>query len=152
MEQLMSLNRSAIQSLAAGRRADVRRQRAEPRGDSSEIASPQHGRGHADRLVEGARQVNGGWVDPAHSAWTQWNPKRSLHSPECRETAIPQMPAWRAGPPRRRRGGAEARSCNDIAALFKNFDLSVQSAAPMRSLLFAWHRGDRRRADMRRWQ
>jgi hypothetical protein len=46
----------------------------------------------------------------------------------------------------------EARSFNDIAALFKNFDLSVQSAAPVRSLLFASHRGDHRRADMRRWQ
>jgi len=40
----------------------------------------------------------------------------------------------------------------DIAATFKNFDLSVQSAAPARSLLFASHRGDHRRADMRRWQ
>jgi hypothetical protein len=46
----------------------------------------------------------------------------------------------------------EARSFNDIAALFKNCDLSVQSAAPVRSLLFASHRGDHRCADMWRWQ
>jgi hypothetical protein len=95
----MSLNKSAIRSLAAGRPGDVRRQRAEPRGDSNELASQQHGRGHADHLVEGARQVNG-----------------------------------------------------DLAATFKNFDLSVQSQTRVRSLLFESHRGDDRRADIRRWR
>ena len=37
---------------------------------------------------------------------------------------------------------SEPRSFNDIAALFKNCDRSVQSAAPVRSLVFASHRGD----------
>ena len=45
---------------------------------------------------------------------------------------------------------AEARSFNDIAALFKNFDLSVQSRTPVPSLLFDSHHGDYRRADIRR--
>ena len=39
----------------------------------------------------------------------------------------------------------EARSFNDIAATFKNFDLSVQSRTPVPSLLFESHRGDYRR-------
>jgi hypothetical protein len=44
----------------------------------------------------------------------------------------------------------EARSFNEIAALFKNFDLSVQSLTPVPSLLFDSHHGDYRRADIRR--
>ena len=39
-----------------------------------------------------------------------------------------------------------------LAATFKNFDLSVQSPMPVRSLRFESHRGDHRRADIRRWQ
>ena len=71
--------------------------------------------------------------------------------PECGEAAIPTdlCVACRSTG----EGVAavpEARSFNDIAALFKNFDLSVQSPTPVRSLLFASHRGDHRRAEMRR--
>lgn len=42
----------------------------------------------------------------------------------------------------------EARSFNDIAAVCKNFDLSVQSRTPVPSLLFDSHDGDYRRADI----
>jgi hypothetical protein len=106
----MSLNRSAIRPLAEGRPADVRRQRAERR-----LGGPS------------AQRVDA--VEP-----------QTIFAPP--EWANPPSHRCQFGVPVHREGVAAvsvARLFNGIAATFKNFDLSVQSAAPVRSLLFASH-------------
>jgi hypothetical protein len=81
------------------------------------------------------------------------------------EASLPQVPARNAQPAIRLflvrfvgqagilpagAAGSVAGLFQNIADTFKNSDLSVQSPTPVRSLLFASHRGDHHRAGIRR--
>ena len=89
----------------------------------------------------------------------------ALCSGDEKEASLPQVPARNAQPAIRPFGvgavgqaailpvgaaAAVAGRLSNIAATFKNFDLSVQSPTPVRSLLFESHRGDFCRAEIRR--
>lgn len=104
MEQLISLNESAIRPLRRRRRSGSRDARA------------------AERSLHPARV------------------RRSRHPTDSSVACRSTEEGVAAAP--------EARSFNDIAALFKNFDLSVQSRIRVPSLLFDSHHGDYRCADI----